>query len=183
MNRRQPRRTAFSLVEVVIAIALIAFLVSIIIAFLPLALESLRDSSSNTLVVSMANTVVNDLKGQYFYTPTATSYLASTTDVSTGAQPSPLTQTYFFDSAGTPVMSNGTNVTVLATATADGGIYQCTVTQVGDMNSLASVGSNGAATSQEVNQLNVNMVFVWPLQAVGHAAPLNSKTVNVSFSR
>lgn len=183
MNRRLPGRTAFSLVEVVIAIALIAFLVSVIIAFLPLALGSLRDSSSNTLVVSMSNTVINNLKGQNFYTNAAASYLASTPDVSTGGQPTASSQTFFFDASGTPIMSNGTNVTVMTQAKTAGGIYQCTVTQVGDTNSLASVGSNESASLQEVNQLNVSMAFVWPLQTVGQTAPVNTKTVTVSFSR
>jgi len=185
MNQRRATRLAFSLVEVMIAIAVIAFSVSVVMALLPVALTSLKDSYNTTVVAAMADSVFSSLKGQNFYTPTGTgSVLISTTDVSAGNQPQSTTQTIYFDGSGTRLLNNnGADLTSAAQALAAGGIYQCTITQTGDYNTLGSTGSDGSTTTQEINQLNVSLVFVWPLQAASQSAPINSKTFNASFTR
>lgn len=184
MNQRRATRLAFSLVEVVIAIAIIAFSVSVIMALLPVAITSLKDSSNTTVIAAMADGVFSSLKGQNFYTPTATgSVLTSTTDVPAGNQPQPVTQTIYFDGSGTRLLNNGADLTSAAMALAAGGVYQCTITQTGDNKTLGSTGSNGSTSTQEINQLNVSLVFVWPLQAASQSAPINSKTFNASFTR
>jgi uncharacterized protein (TIGR02598 family) len=184
MNQRRATRLGFSLVEVMIAIAVIAFSVSVMMTLLPVALASLKDSSDNTAIAAMADSVFSSLKGQNFYTPTATgSVLTSTTDVSTGSHPLSATQTIYFDGSGTRLLNSGADLTSTAQALAAGGVYQCTITQIGDYNTLGSTGSNGSATTQQINQLNVSLVFVWPLQAASQSAPMNSKIFNACFTR
>jgi len=184
MNPRRAPSLAFSLIELMIAIAVLAFSVSVIMTLLPIALHSLKDSSNTTVVAAMADSTFSSLKSQNFYTPATTAYLASTMDVSPGGHPAATTTTIYFDGSGTRLLNAGADLTSTTQALAAGGVYQCTVTETGDYATLGSTGSNGySTTSDAINQLNVKLAFVWPLQAAGQSAPVNSKIFNASFSR
>jgi type II secretory pathway pseudopilin PulG len=64
MNQRHSKRTAFSLVEVVIAMGLISFAMIAILAFFPSALSSSRSSVQDTRAAQIARAIAGTVDSQ-----------------------------------------------------------------------------------------------------------------------
>ena len=193
----KPRNTAaFALVEVVLALAIAAFALTSIIALLSVATGSSRASSDDTMVATMALNVVDDLRRQSFVDSTARnppgdmtprhkssdpSVLPGTDDVAIGQTPAPVTPSaVYFDVSGIRLRySNGNDMTKVD-ALAAGAIYICSETMQGDAATLSATGSDGSATMQAVNQVNITITFAWPVQAV---TPPNNKVLHASIAR
>ena len=194
--RKLRNTAAFALVEVVLALAIAAFALTSIIALLSVAAGSSRASSDDTLVATMAMNVVDDLRRQSFVDNTARnppgdmtpkhksgdpSVLPGTDDVAIGQTPPLVTPaSVYFDVSGVRLRyANGNDMTKID-ALAAGAIYLCTETMQGDAATLSATGSDGSATTQAVNQVNITLTFAWPLQAV---PPPNTKVLHASIAR
>ncbi len=106
--------SAFSLIEVVIALAITSFCLVILLAILPVSVTTIKNASEETAGINVISTIVSDLKS----TPAATSVspnyqLAVPTTVSGGNQ-----QVIYIDQAGA----------VLPGANSSGVRYKVTVT-------------------------------------------------------
>jgi type II secretory pathway pseudopilin PulG len=183
-------RSGFALVEIVVALAVTAFALSTIVALLSVAASSSKAATDDTLTATMALSVIDDLRRQYFadatHTVGAASVLPGTTDVATGATPAVATPApvIFFDASGTRLKytsgaSAGLDM-VKVDALAAGAIYQCTETLQGDPTTLSATGSDGSTTKQAINYMNVTLTFVWPVQATN---PPNSKVIYAGLAR
>jgi type II secretory pathway pseudopilin PulG len=180
------KTSAFTLVEVVLALGITAFALASILVLLSIGVGSSKGSTDDTVLATMANEVINDLRRQYFFTngvhpgpspPVLTSgVLPGTTDVQPGLTPAPAgPYSIFFDVSGLRLQSNGSDSALSAAA-----VYQCLVTLQGDPATLSAVGSDGSTSTQAVNLLNVTLRFTWPAQA---ANPANTRTIHATIAR
>ncbi|XHR30602.1 MAG: hypothetical protein ACFUZC_08565 [Chthoniobacteraceae bacterium] len=108
---RRPHR-AFSLIEVVIAIGIIAFTISSLVGLLALALKSDSSSASDTALSSMSQQIFNRLRTKSF------------SDLPNGTDAAP-SFSYYFDVDGSE--TSGTNTT--------GAVFRCNAILTGDPNS------------------------------------------------
>jgi Tfp pilus assembly protein PilV len=192
--RHHRKFSAFSLIEVVIALAVASVSLIAIIALLSVAASSSKASTDDTLIATMAVSVIDDMSKLYFVdngtlTPhhiTDSDILPGTSDVtsdSTPAAASPAPQ-IFFDVAGVRLKyTSGSNSgldMIKVDALAAGAIYQCTETVQGDVNTLSATGTDGSPATQAVNLVNVILTFTWPVQATN---PPNSKAIYASLAR
>ncbi len=197
MKRLQAIRksSAFTLVEVVLALGITAFALASILVLLSIGVGSSKGSTDDTVLTTMANGVINDLRRQYFFTngvhpgpspPVLTSgVLPGTIDVQQGQTPASAgPYSVFFNVSGLRIQNPGspaTDITDTPTALSKGAVYQCTVTLQGDASTLGTVGSDGTSTnSQAVNLLYVTLFFQWPAQAT---KPPNARTIHAAIAR
>ena len=89
---RPVRRDAFSLVEVVFALAIMSFCLIVLLALLPISLSTIKDASEETAGINVISTVVSDLKA----TPTADTSSPNYKLTLADAKP----QTIYVDQAG-----------------------------------------------------------------------------------
>ena len=180
--RRSRRVSAFSLVEIALAVGIVAFALTAIMGLLASGMGSGKASTDDTIVATMTKAIVSDLRQRSFPTLPGT--------VSVGAGVSPLAVTapipihsptaalpsaaaaipiYYFDSAGNRVMNpDGTDPTTPAQIFADGAIYQCTETLQGDSTTLgtsSTPSTTNPSSTQAVNLLNIQLKFQWPAPA------------------
>jgi|GEM_PF-2642621 len=195
------RISAFTLVEVAIALGIGGFALTALIGLLSVGLSSSAASLNDTLISTMANSVISEMRAQHFadntpknppgdltplHAETDANVLPGTADVPAGALPeavSPGLQ-YYFDASGTRLKyKTGVNAGADMTRTdalAAGAIYQCTATLQGDPDTLGATGSDGSDATREVTLMNVMLKFEWPAQA---ATPPNRSLVNASVAR
>jgi uncharacterized protein (TIGR02598 family) len=129
---KQARRSAgFSLVEVVLAVGVAAFVLVAITGLLSVSLNSARESATDTLIVSMASRALSDLRSQPF----------TNLNPSLGATSNRL----YFDDLGVP-----TN-----TPPAMG--FACDVVMQGDTNTYNP--STNLPAAERVSLLRVRLIF------------------------
>lgn len=124
-------RKAFSLIEVVVAIGIVAFALVSIISLMSLGLQSSKDSTDDTNVALMTQTVISDLRTLGY------SNVTSITGASSSSPPN-TTLAFFFDASGAPSHDGAGNVIWSGTASTTGTnnvgsavpvpVYMCTVT-------------------------------------------------------
>ena len=190
--KRAPSVRAFSLVEVALALGIIAFSVVGIIGLLATAINSGKASTDDTLVADMAAQIINDLRHQYFVDRNqgrvAGNYgvVTATNDVTAGAAPASVTSFIYFDVSGTRLQSGTPPIDMnQAAALAAGAIYQCKMTSLADAATLSATGTDSTPSSpdpslQATNLLQVTMVFTWPVNA---ANSTNTKTLYATVAR
>ena len=139
---------AFSLMEVGIALGIIAFSITAITGLLSVALKSSRASTDETLVASFAGDIMSDLRRRQFD--------AAWNSLQVGPN-------VFFDGSGRPINEVGAAISP-EMARSRGAVYQCAISTVPDMNKTATTGAE--------NLRLVTLDFTWP---VGSAAPLNQR--------
>lgn len=155
------KTSAFALVEIVMALGIAAYILIGIIGLLSVACDTGKASMEDTLLVSMVNRTVRDLRRQNFTT------LVGTATAGT-AIPLPGSPIYF-DAEG-QLIENSTGSGIPANA-----IYQCTGTMLPDGDTVSTV--NGSDTS---HLLHVLLQFAWPAAA---ATPPNTRIVYVDIAK
>ena len=160
MNRRAPQ-SAFTLVEIALAVGVIAFSLTAIVGLLVSALGSSKESTDDTLIAAMTKSVVSDLRQKPF-----------TSVLSLAALTSP---TIYFDGGGNRLLdSSGADLTSAATALNAGAIYQCTEIFSPDANTMS------ANATQKVNLMHIQFTFKWPVTAA--STTKNSKIMYASVA-
>jgi type II secretory pathway pseudopilin PulG len=190
--------SAFAMVEIVLALGVAAFALVAILGLLSVGMGSSKESTNDTVLVTMANQLLSDLHRQYFVdrsliggTPAhlpgdqmvlTSGVLPGTDDVPQGSTPAAVTPSQiFFDVSGTRLQNTDyTDITDKQIAVGKGAVYQCAVTIQGDVNTLGSVASDGTDSTQAVNLVKVTLTFKWPVQA---SIPPNTKIIHASIAR
>lgn len=171
---RHARARAFTLVEIAVAIALLAFCLAGIIGLVGVATNANRDTDRDTHLVSMSTLILDDLRSLPFDLLGFAVPRDHLTDSAFKTSPAnrPIDSSYYFTVDGTPV------------AVAAGGappasaIYLCTVHKTPD-EATRSYASNGGAG--DVNLLELELRYEWPLVApAGHR---QTKGVHASIAR
>ncbi|MEO7934115.1 MAG: hypothetical protein ABIT76_13255 [Chthoniobacterales bacterium] len=99
MNHKFFQRTsAFSLVEVAVAVGIAGFCLMAIFGLLPVALKSNQSAVEQTSANAIIATVVSDLRATPPTSPPGTAATSSLYSISIPASNSPATQTLYFDS-------------------------------------------------------------------------------------
>ena len=111
-RRERAGRTGFSLVEVVLALAIMSFCVIVLLAILPVSLTSIKNATEETAGINVISTIVSDLKS------TPVTNAASSIYHLTLPTAAATTKTFVVDQAGA----------VLAGANASGARYSVTIT-------------------------------------------------------
>lgn len=112
MRNRLHLDLAFSLVEVVLALAIMSFCVIVLLAILPVSLTSIKNATEETAGINVISTIVSDLKSTPATNTTSTIYHL-TLPTSTGS-----TNNFIVDQSGA----------ILAGANASGARFSVTVT-------------------------------------------------------
>jgi hypothetical protein len=177
-------------VEVVLALAIASFALLSLMALLSVAVGSSKAAADDTLTSTMALSVIDDLRRQFFADAARNvgdpSVIPGTADVAAGSVPQVATPApiIFFDASGTRLQyTSGASAGLDMSkndALSAGAIYQCTETLQGDADSMSATGSDGSTTKQAINYVNVTLTFVWPLQT---ANPPNSKVISTGLAR
>jgi hypothetical protein len=195
---------AFALVEIVLALGVAAFALVAVMGLLSVGMGSSKNSTDDTVLVTMANGMIGDLRREYFVDNTlvngvpthaagsqtilTSGVLPGTNDIPQGTTPAVVTPspTIFFDVSGMRLQNTDLTDMDRTTALTRGAVYQCAVKLQGDASTLSSVGSDGSTSTQAVNLLNVTLTFTWPAAAgtppPNGAAP-NTKIIHASISR
>lgn len=157
---RCPSRTrgapAFSLIEVVIALGIIAFAITAINGLLSVALKSSRASTDETVVASFSGDIMSDLRRRQFTNAMSSLLVGSNV---------------FFDGSGKKLNDVGVAISP-ETALSQGAVYQCAINAVPDTKMTASTGAENLSL--------VTLKFTWP---VGPAAPPNERIIHASLVR
>ncbi len=167
MNRR---KGGFVLVEICVALAIIAFTVIVLIGLLSVGLQSDKSSRESMAITIMSQQVENGLRQMPF------TNLPSVTSVTTTA-PTTL-QTIFFDANGTRLQTTTTTPPTdltLSAALSQGAVYQC---QVAAQSDTQTQGLSLNASTVPV-LLDVTLTFTWPIQA---ASPPNKAIIHASLA-
>jgi len=128
-SQRPSKGAAFSLVEVVVAIGIVTFALVSIISLISLGLQSSKDSTDDTNIALMTQTVITLLRTNGYVNVTGTAGVLSGTSSYL---------TCYFDSSGNPLHSStgllitGTSINGAMTSNTSSAIstpvYLCTVT-------------------------------------------------------
>jgi len=155
MNR--VKTSAFSLVEVTIALGITAFALAAIVGLLSLTLKNSKSAQDDTLVAEMAGDFINGMRKQEF---TAI----------------PTVPTVYFDVGGkrlNPSTASGEIQALGSTvAISQGGIYECVPSVTVDQSTTNPDGS--------ANLYRVSLNFKWP---IGSANSVNEKTIHADIAR
>ncbi len=109
------QKRGFSLIEVVLALAIMSFCLIVLLGLLPLSLATIKNASEETTGINVVSTVVSDLKSTPATAQTSPTYqLSLPTATSSGNQ----SQTIYLDQSGG----------ALPNATSAGARYKVTVT-------------------------------------------------------
>jgi len=181
---RSGKISAFSLVEIAIAIGICSISLTAVMGLLSVSLGSSRESADDTIVATMADDVINDLRSMDFPSPALTAanrLLDGSGDVAAGGVPSAVTAApIFFDAAGIRLKDgNGDDITRGDPQFANA-VYQCVEIAQGDPDTLSATGSDGSTARQAVNLVRVKVTFTWPASA---ANPPNSRVIYASIAR
>ncbi len=155
------KTSAFSLIEIALAMGIASFALTAMMGLLSVSLGSSKASTDDTVLATMANNVIGDLRRQSF--DAAKNYIQ-------GAN-SPVA---FFDVGGKRLRDETTGMDMdSSSALANGAIYKCTQAAQPDQKTLAADGTTA-------NMLRTKLIFVWPASA---AAPPNRRVVHASLAR
>ncbi len=132
--RRAPAPRAFSLIEIVLALAVISFALLAVFGLISVSLKADRESSSDTVMVGMRRSVMGDLRtGTYANLPEL--------------------KYYYFDSDGLPCNP----ASALAPAQPASAYYECKVALADDKNATEP------AYDVSANLKNATLTFSWPV--------------------
>jgi|GEM_PF-1299432 len=157
MNPCRPRR-GFSLMEVVIALAVAGFALSAIIGLMSVALASSRSSGEETVLAAMSSAIVGDLRSGAF------------THAQERISEAPVV---YFTVEGSPVAPLGTPITD-PQAALEGALYRCALTLVPEPSTQPATDPGACILYRLV------LDFSWP---VGATAPQGSRTLHASLVR
>lgn len=164
------REQGFSLVEVALALGIVALALLSIVGLLGSAIDTGAEAGKETALASMAGQVMVDLRGVPFDALAQASPRAAASDPA--ALPvlvagTPLADSaYFFTVEGTPLAGPGPEAH-----------YQCVVRKAADE-------SSKTVSDETINRTRVVLHFTWPVPA--HADPLQrpgSSLFNASIAR
>ncbi len=147
---------AFSLVEITIAIGVLAFSLTAIMGLLSVSLQSSREATSDTLVAEMSTNLLNTIRKQ-----------------TQAIDPSALR--VFFDGSGRQINSLQDGVLQTmdpAAAMAEDAIYDCSVAVEPDPGTVSADGTP--------NLWRITLKFRWP---VGSSAAANQQTIHADVAR
>lgn len=156
--KRLRKKSAFSLVEVVLAMGVASFALTAMMGTLSLGLGSSKASTDDTVRAVMVSDIVGGLRRQRFVD--AQSYVQAAPAI-------------YFDVYGNRLKNPaGTGDLPRNDAIAAGAIYQCTQTAVAD--------SDTSSANGDPNLLRVALTFAWPAAAI---TPANTKVVHATIAR
>ena len=166
--RRAGGTSGFSLVEVALALGVVAFALVAIVGLMSISMKSGKDSMDDTLLSAMTTAAISGLRAQHFIDAT---HLAGASGVLPGTAATSSTAATvlpieYFDDSGT-LLSSASNA-----------LYQCTMTLQPDG---ATAGAPDANGNQAVNMVRVSLAFAWPIAAAGNLP--NVRIVTSSIAR
>ncbi len=170
MNMPRSGKCGFTLLEVVISLAVVAIVALSLISTLGVALDSDRVAGRDTLLASMSSQVLGRLRA----VPFDALWLADPTSTPNPPVPgstAPVATTWYFS-------DEGALITGAASGVPPGAIYRCAVQKVPDELSRAVPGSG------PYNRVALKLQFGWPVSAAPSApAPANLQVLNASIAR
>jgi len=151
------RTSAFSLVEVTIALGITAFALAAIVGLLSLTLKNSKSAQDDTLVAEMAGDLINGIRKQEFAAI-------------------PMVPTVYFDIGGKRLNSSAASGEIQSlspsTAISEGGIYECVPSIQVDQTTANPDGS--------ANLYRISLNFKWP---IGTSGSVNEKTIQADIAR
>ncbi len=184
----------FSLVEIAMALGVVAFALSAIIGLLSFTLQSESRSQDDIVISAMTTQVMADLRRQSFSGVVFTSGTAPTVAGASGTNGifpdtsgtsaiagNTALPSYYFDHSGIRITGSSAGAPTHTQAVAAGAVYQCSPT-------IASGTVPGGPSAGPVNLVNVSLSFYWPAAAIsGSSIPPtnapNSRTIYTSIAR
>ena len=188
MLRPKSSRAGFSLVEITLAIGIVAFVLAAIIGFFGVSADSTLNSKGDTLMVSMINQVMSDMRSLPFdvlYETNPRGANPGTVNPGTGVgaylvslpvlapTPAPATQTsdYYFSDEGVLLLG-------LTPASHAGALYHCAVTKTMDE------GTKGFDTGNtKYNRMQLTLRFDWPVPTAATTSGPSTRTTYASIAR
>ena len=187
---RERKARGFSLIEIALALGVIAFALSAIIGLLSITLQSESQSQDDIVISAMTTQVMADLRRERF---SGVVFISGTTAISAGASgtngifpdtsgSSPIASntslpSYYFDHSGVWITGSSGAAPTRAQAVAAGAVYQCTPAI-----------TSGTVPGIPVDLVNVCLSFYWPAAALSGTsnppanAP-NTRTVYTGIAR
>jgi len=159
-------KQGFSLIEVVVSLGIVAIAVSGVLGVLSTAMTTTKDNDRETMLVSMNDQVMTDLRVVPFDALWQAVPHSAAISTASSAQTAPEDTLYYFTNEA--VLIPGTAPTSDAT-------YLCTVKKTPDADSQ-NHGVNGA-----YNLLKLQLHFSWPLSAP--EANRRAAVINTSLAR
>ncbi|HEX4084236.1 MAG TPA: hypothetical protein VHY22_04945 [Chthoniobacteraceae bacterium] len=168
-------RAGFSLIEIALALGVIAFALVAIVGLMSVSMKTGRGATEDTLLSSMTGQVMSGLRSQHFVDashPAGTQgVLPDTAAVSSSAAiTATILPTMYFDNSGALLSSSS------GAPAASGALYQCVATIQPDAATMGPPSANGV---QAINLVRVSLTFGWPPTA----NPPNERIVNSSIAR
>ena len=161
LRRHLEKLCGFTLIEITIALGLVAFSLTAIVGLLSVSMQSSRAGMDDTLVAEMTDDLLNTLRRQDFATAFPVSNI-------------------YFDINGKRIneldASGFIKAMTVGAATGDNAIYDCAVSVVPDAGTL---GENGTPAGV-VNLWKVSLTFRWP---AGSPNPTTEKTIHADVAR
>jgi len=154
--RPEFRPAGFSLVEVTIALGILAFALTAIMGLLSASLQSSRDGINDTLIAGMSTSLLNTIRKQNLTADPADIHI-------------------YFDRSGqrlNPILDGILQPMDVATARAEDAIYDCAVTVDSDP---ATISADGSA-----NLWRLTLDFRWP---IGAANAPNQQKIHADLAR
>jgi prepilin-type N-terminal cleavage/methylation domain-containing protein len=145
-------KKAFTLMEVVVALGIVAVILVSILGMVSIGLQSSRESKDETNIAMMVQTVISQLRSSG-YTNISNTLPAGTTDY----------VCYYFDSSGAPicnttgVMTGSTNSLIVPGGVTGKPIYTCVV-----MNKTPAA---AASFVMPLKYAYIRLDFAWPYSA------------------
>jgi uncharacterized protein (TIGR02598 family) len=169
MNQSASHRSAFSLVEITLAIGVAAVALVTIIGLIGVSADSNGAAGRDTVTVTMTTQVMNELRGAASFEalwakdPRAMGFVPKPNGTTS---PIPLETSYFFTEDGRQVVAGATDV-----------IYECTVRKTADL-------PRPQENKGPSNLLKLQLVFTSPVAAnpIPDKRP-NRRIVNASIAR
>lgn len=153
--------SAFSLIEIALAMGIASFALVAMMGLLSVSLESSKAATDDTVLATMANGIMGDLRRQPF--DEAKDYIENATP-----------PVAFFDVCGKRLRDKVSGMDMnSSSALANGAIYKCTQAAQPDQDTLAADGITA-------NMLRTKLTFVWPASA---ATPPNRRVIHASIAR
>jgi uncharacterized protein (TIGR02598 family) len=157
-------RHAFSLIEVTLSLAIVAFVLLTIMALMPTGLKMMSDSSQSEVSAN----IITELRGQFQQAPFTANGAGDASTIYTLAN-----QTLYYDAAGTQLS------TAQVTAATNGPMYMATFS-VPPASTVTKVNSDSTGIGGG-NALPVTVTLAYPVIGTGGPTSITRYTTNVIF--
>ena len=172
-------RRAFTLVEVALALGIVAFALVPIIGILGIAMTTNTESGSDTSIAAMTTLVLNDLRsapfnamGEAVPSDPANYQIASLNTTLADS-------TYYFSNEGSLVYVG--DPTKMAASTASQVVYECWVRKTADTSTQTP---NADPTKPGTyNQIRLQLLFSWPYLISDRTKRTNQRSIYASVAR